>query len=667
MATIETLLKIVASVSGGNVIKSLAKDISNVSTSAQNVTRGLQGMGTAVKTFGAALAANGIINFIQSGIDLADNLNDISQRTGVAVESLAKYKVAADNSGTSIDQLAGGINKLNRSVIAAQDPASKQAAAFRAIGVSIKDANGNLRPTSDLIGDIADKFSRYQDGAAKSALATDLLGKSGADLIPFLNQGREEIERYGLAIDTDLAQKADAFNDQIGLLKTNFQNVSIAIGAELLPGLISIGEAMNENDVAINVVVNTVKVLETAFVGLMYGGSLAMQTIANAIAGASIRAEYFLQVLQAVSTLDFNAVTEAGKKRDADLADRDKNAAEWAERERLKYQKMIDGIWNPKQPEPRAPRSPAATGNGRGGAVLNYNPGGSAAAGRSADNEARKMADTIEDLKKKIAVLNTDTASIGLNNAEREKAKTLAEFEARGIEKTSDAYRELSTAIDENTAAHRTFEAGAYEALNDYIDHATNAAEQTKKVFDDAFKGMEDALVDFITTGKLNFTDLANSIIKDIARILVQQTITGPIAEFLKGSLGSGGGASGFFGAIKSALGFANGGIMTSAGALPLNAYSSGGIANSPQLALFGEGRTPEAFVPLPDGRRIPVALKGGMGGNQNNVSVTVNVDGSGDSKSDSKNGAELGRVIASSVKSILINEKRPGGLLAAT
>jgi tape measure domain-containing protein len=71
------------------------------------------------------------------------------------------------------------------------------------------------------------------------------------------------------------------------------------------------------------------------------------------------------------------------------------------------------------------------------------------------------------------------------------------------------------------------------------------------------------------------------------------------------GGKGGGGGIGGFF---KDLFGFANGGIMTEAG--PVNLYSNGGIANSPQLAIFGEGRQNEAFVPLPDGRTIPVTLK---------------------------------------------------------
>ena len=56
---------------------------------------------------------------------------------------------------------------------------------------------------------------------------------------------------------------------------------------------------------------------------------------------------------------------------------------------------------------------------------------------------------------------------------------------------------------------------------------------------------------------------------------------------------------------------FEKGGIMTGRGSLPLNRYAGGGVANTPQLAMFGEGRKPEAYVPLPDGRSIPVKMQG--------------------------------------------------------
>lgn len=120
-------------------------------------------------------------------------------------------------------------------------------------------------------------------------------------------------------------------------------------------------------------------------------------------------------------------------------------------------------------------------------------------------------------------------------------------------------------------------------------------------------------------------------------------------------------------GAGLPSWGFAKGGIMTDDGPLPLRAYSRGGIANSPQLALFGEGRLPEAYVPLPDGRRIPVAMEGGPAAPSQPITVNVAVDASGSQvQGNSNQGEQLGRAVAAAVQQELIRQKRPGGLLAA-
>jgi hypothetical protein len=77
---------------------------------------------------------------------------------------------------------------------------------------------------------------------------------------------------------------------------------------------------------------------------------------------------------------------------------------------------------------------------------------------------------------------------------------------------------------------------------------------------------------------------------------------------------------------------------------------------------MFGEGSRPEAFVPLPDGRRIPVAMQGGG----SSTTVNVSVDAKGTSVSgDGGNSAALGKAIAASVQAELVKQKRPGGLLA--
>lgn len=91
----------------------------------------------------------------------------------------------------------------------------------------------------------------------------------------------------------------------------------------------------------------------------------------------------------------------------------------------------------------------------------------------------------------------------------------------------------------------------------------------------------------------------------------------------MAGAGATAGGVGGVFGSGMSSIWelFADGGVMTEFGSVPLRKYAAGGIATNPQLAMYGEGSTPEAYVPLPDGRSIPVTMAGGA---QANVQVNV-------------------------------------------
>lgn len=114
---------------------------------------------------------------------------------------------------------------------------------------------------------------------------------------------------------------------------------------------------------------------------------------------------------------------------------------------------------------------------------------------------------------------------------------------------------------------------------------------------------------------------------------------------------------------------FAKGGIMTSMGSMPLKKYAAGGVANSPQFAVFGEGDMPEAYVPLPDGRTIPVTLSGVTGQAQApnvSISIVVNKDGT-ENRSGNDSGVWSGMAnrIKMVVQEEIANQKRPGGMLA--
>lgn len=149
-------------------------------------------------------------------------------------------------------------------------------------------------------------------------------------------------------------------------------------------------------------------------------------------------------------------------------------------------------------------------------------------------------------------------------------------------------------------------------------------AYETAQLYE-AKAAVTDAMGGFVTDLRRG-TDAASALSSAFGRLadralnsLTDSLVSGLFSAGSKGGAAAGG-LGGIFASIGSAFGFANGGIMGPNGPLPLRAYSAGGIADSPQLALYGEGRMPEAYVPLPDGRRIPVAMQGGGAASGNSV-----------------------------------------------
>jgi lambda family phage tail tape measure protein len=128
-------------------------------------------------------------------------------------------------------------------MVAAATGTEAAAAAFKTVGVSTTEADGTLRKADKVFLDVADRFAQLRDGPEKAALAIKIFGKAGAELIPILNLGSKEIQRFGLGIGPDFADKADAFNDQLGLMKAQTTVLTVQIGSALLPvmsGLVSV-------------------------------------------------------------------------------------------------------------------------------------------------------------------------------------------------------------------------------------------------------------------------------------------------------------------------------------------------------------------------------------------------------------------------------------------
>lgn len=216
----------------------------------------------------------------------------------------------------------------------------------------------------------------------------------------------------------------------------------------------------------------------------------------------------------------------------------------------------------------------------------------------------------LNELRAVSPTMDADTFSRGITQAqdefvgsmlamqsELERTQTPAKALEQVVAGLAEAYAKGDLAMAPYVKAVQALQA-AYEGAEVSGDKLRTAAERMQEAGQMMGDSMAQAFEDAVL-GAGSLQDILKALLQDIARIIMMKAVTEPMGNFL----------GDFFGKLFS-KGFASGGIMTPQGAMPLLSYASGGIATSPQMALFGEGSMNEAYVPLPDGRNIPVVLK---------------------------------------------------------
>lgn len=712
--------RILAQLVGGDVINKFQNDIRSTTKSAENMSSKLDSLSAGIKTLAGAWVVKEAITFTRELINVADELDELSEKTGIAVEDLAQFKAIADIEGIALQELTANFKKLNSTLVEAATGSKDAQAVFKTLGVDFLDGSGKIRNSGEVLKDISDKFSVMEDGAVKSALAVKIFGKSGSEFIPFLNKGSAELEKFNLAIDSDFAARAGLFNDSLTEMATSSKNLLLSGIKEIIPTLQEISNELNKGKADTSVVKNSFRDLGEIFrLTAIAGNSLiaSLYTIADVVGTPLAMAAYTLKDIwdgvaatiydttRAAAAAAKGNFSEAGeifkgliaKGKDGlkeNFAEQNKLADDFILRLGVRGKAMNDFNRN-------LLKNSVIFGDGTEGAKKDTAPNTAIRKQISditelsktrtlerdrvkefieqqqLENKQRK--DALGDINLSVLELRKVTEARKLDAEAIRQSKTMtAEQRISLMLATEEIKKQREEIIQAEFDMKRTYVFGAREYLREYLDNVTNNAKQIQQVMGTAFTALEDTMVNFVKTGKLNFKSFADAVISELIRIAVRQAIITPIAGAFVGAIsGAAGGAATTSGGVDSSAyssaassgsyQFANGGIMTGRGSVPLNKYANGGIANSPQMALFGEGRTPEAYVPLPDGRSIPVTMKGGSGDVNVTVGVTVTKGDNGSSsvESDKQVGKQLGGLIANAVKLELINQKRPGGLLA--
>lgn len=266
--------------------------------------------------------------------NLADELNTLSAQTGLSTEEIQKFKYASNIIDVSFETLSGSMSKLTKNMASATKGSGDTYEAFKALGVSITDTNGELRSNQDVFEETITALGKMENETQRDAYAMQIFGKSAQELNPLIKGGAEQLktlgeeaEQMGLILSQDTLDGANALQDSLDKLKATASGAFASIGADMAQYLIPVVEGLRDlvkwildNKSAILTTLASISAGILAFnmVTMIQGMIQAFQawrvategmTVAQALLNAVMNANPVALVVTAIATLTTALVT----------------------------------------------------------------------------------------------------------------------------------------------------------------------------------------------------------------------------------------------------------------------------------------------------------------------------------------------------------------------
>jgi hypothetical protein len=641
-------------------------------------------------------AATAFSALVKSSIDSMDELSKTAQVLGTSTEDFSKLAYAAGFADLSIQDLQGAFGRLTKAQVEALDAGSEQAKVFDALGISIKDAGGELRPTTDLLYDFADAFQRQKGSQEVVAAGMAIFGKSFQNMIDLLKDGSQglrdagaEAEAFGQVISGEAGKAAEEFNDNLARMKLFATGIGNAVAADLLPDLERLSSQFLDNARSGAAVEEMAQGISDVIQVMGTSIELAMKPIRaidDLIQGVTIGLVGLAEAGKGVIGLDWdririgwdvanNGADLAYYGRDqvgrdgrgvqpvipkvnfidpADLLAQDKKAAEEMRRARAEAERLRKMAFG-DTPKPRS----AAGGRATKSAM-------STALDAAADYEA--IYSTANDMVARL-IANMEK-EIALYGDVGQAASTAYDIAAGAYGPLSEQQSEYLLSLAKTQDALDDFDAIYGDSIDSMVSKTKGAADSMSAFNEQAARNMQDAFADFLFDP---FGDGLSGMVEGFAKALQRMAAQAAAAQIFKmiGSWASGysGGGSSWINAIGSVISSYAGG------------RAGGGPVAGDNVYRVGEGGRPELFqqggksylIPGDAGSIVPMTAglqaagpSGAPASIQVNTVVNVTDGGAQSTTTGTTNQAAqaLAKMIEGKVKEVLVQQSRAGGIL---
>jgi lambda family phage tail tape measure protein len=453
-----------------------------------SVKRGLGSLKAAVGALGISLSAMATLSSLKGTLDAGDELEKMAQKTGIAAETLAKYRYAAKLADTDLNQLGSSLAKLAKNMsAAAANPSTSLANTFRALGVSLEELRSG--DTEAVFEKITDRLASAEDGGRKAAVAMQLFGKSGAELTPLINslrESKEEADKLGINVSTKFAKDSAQFNDNITKSIAILDQFKVKILSDVLPSLNEFLERMS--------------------------GAESLETLGR------MRA----RLAQEIASLD-QSWSKFGAVPPFVIVQREKL---------IKKIDDIDSQIIAKNKQFIRKLEEQQTAKSQGSGLPDVID----------DGRIKQVESFLQQIRKQAAEAQAD-----ISGDERQKALARVQISRdEWLQKVSL----LKLGLDDQRKFITEFNAWNQAAIQKALSDTASPIEQMTDSWKDATQklqeagagwldDMSDKLTQFVMTGKLDFKGFAQSILADLARIQIQKSLAGLFGGSTGTSLGS--------------------------------------------------------------------------------------------------------------------------------
>jgi len=550
------------------------------------------------------LAGGGsVLLILRSVTNSFDEMAKAAQRAGVTVEKLSALKYAADLSGVSFENLQTGVQQFGQRLAESATGTDKASKLLRALGI---DASKGTLPA---LKQLADVFASTKDGAAKTALAAELLGQDlGPKLIPLLNAGASginqmmrEAHQLGLEMDTQTAKAAERLNDDITRLTGSFRGLTYFLAGPVIAGLANVSQLFLDAIKNGSLLSTVIDHLSASFSGLTKNARLdqiaqQIATVKGAIAdlqdkgitGFYLRARSeTLNALKGAAGLDTETVGQQVDQLKGRLKDLE------AERDAVIKQEHT--------------ATAAASGHASALEKLIGSLGRTATAHKAVGSAAKSSAREQQTADKALIAGGQALAAymqhqrdqirlMQLTGVERARASAQIEVEAKehdlnakaleaenaGHRKLADAYRQQITAWQQALPAIQQNAARLYDLQSAAVSTSEGVAEAWKRALKGIDTGFADLWKSVFRGGTDMLDNLKNAILDflaEMAHLLITHPLAVSLTTALTGTTASGTAAAATAG--SAGVGGTGGiGVLGSLGNLLSGTSIGGGIAS---------------------------------------------------------------------------------------